>query len=286
MNNSPVYQTPVDNLLQPIEFSHRQREWLDYPTLYGLTAADLPELVRLSLDENPPNCENYEWMLHGLIAVLQLDPTMAIGLYLQQLHKFPDDELLLEEASRICQKVGRIAIEPCAIFLKNIAEDEWTRIAVADGLEEIAKSYPDCRDACVQAMIAQLSLYKVETSESLNSTLVDNLAELKAFEAADLIAEVFVNCDLDEWRTGSWPSVQVRLGLKSKSDFSAKELKATPPPQILAIRESLDRLNEFNAQSRNQQLPLNFSNQAAHPPQYKGFGSSLPRQKKNKQKKR
>jgi hypothetical protein len=33
--------------------------------------------------------------------------------------------------------------------------------------------------------------------------LVDNLAKLKAVEAADLIQEVFENVDLDEFRTGS-----------------------------------------------------------------------------------
>ena len=293
MNDTNPYQAPVDRLLQEIEFNNFRKEWPDYLALYGFTAADLPELIRLSLDEEPPDCQNYEWMLHGLIAVAQLDPKSAINLYLQQIHLFIGDILLLEESSRLCRKVGKIAIEPCASFLQNTAEDEWSRVAIVDGLEEIAKSDADSREACVQVMINQLSFYKLEVSAVVTSALVDNLAELQAVEAADLIESAFADGDLDEWRTGSWPAVQVRLGLKSESDFSPEELKSTPPPQVVAIREALDQLAGFQpsmkrvkTQSGSKQELLNFSNQAALQPKNPGFGSSQPRQKKNKKKKR
>jgi hypothetical protein len=293
MNNTKPYQAPVDRLLQDIEFHDFGKEWPDYLALYGFTAADLPELIRLSLDEEPSDCENDEWMLHGLIAVAQLAPKSAIDLYLQQIQVFFDDYLLLEESSRLCRNVGKIAIEPCASFLQNTAEDEWSRIAVVDGLEAIAKSDADSRDTCVQVMMNQLSLYKLENSPLVPSALVDNLVALQAVEAADLIESAFTDVGLDEMRTGSWPAVQVKLGLKSKSDFSPEELKPNLPPKIVEIRELLDQLATFQPPTkrvktqfgRNQE-PLNFSNQTALQPKNPGFGSSQPRQKKNKKKKR
>lgn len=293
MNKSNPYQAPVDQLLQEIEFTPYREEWPNYLELYGLTTADIPELKRLSLDKEPATCQNYEWMIHGLRAVAQLDPIASIDLYLQQLRIFIDDDFLRDEADAISRKAGKQAIEPFTHFLKNTAENEWARVSIADGLEEIAKADPDSRAACVQVMMDQLRMYKLPENEILNSTLVDNLAQLKAVEAANLIEEVFAHGDLDEWRTGSWPAVQVRLGLKSESDFSPEELKATPPPNILAIREALDLLQTatppFKAvqqSAKYKQQPLDFSNQAALKPKSAGFGSAQSRPKKNKQKKR
>jgi hypothetical protein len=293
MANSSPYQAPVDQLLQEIEFTTYQQKWPDYVGIYGFTAADIPELKRLSLDEEPPACQNYEWMIHGLRAVTQLDPTASIDLYLQQLSVFIDDEFLWEEATAISLTAGKTAIAPYTKFLNNTAENEWARMSIVDGLEEIAKADPDSRDACVQVLIDQLRMYKLPENEILNSAIVDNLAQLKAVEAADLIEEVFTHGDLDEWRTGSWPAVQVQLGLKSESDFSPEELKATPPPHILAIRESLDQLQTAQPKfkpvkpsAKYKQQLLDFSNQAALKPKNAGFGSAYPRPKKNKQKKR
>ncbi len=301
MTNSAAYQAPVNQLLQPIDFKYSPEPWPDYPTLYGLTAADLPELTRLSLDLEPADCENYEWMTHALRAIMQIDRTTAIDLYLQQLHLFPDDDVIWDEVTLICQIVGATAIEPLAAFLKNTAEDEWSRKAVIDGLEELAKFDPTCLDACVQVLIEQLRLYKLETNNVVNSSLVDSLTQLQAIEAADLIEEVFANFELDEWLTGSWPSVQVELGLKSASDFTTEELKPTPPPQILAIRKSLDQLSKFTEleemarmQSERKQKPVDFVKGAVLPPKKAGFGGMENRSpkvqaklsKKNKPKKR
>jgi hypothetical protein len=66
MSDSRPYQAPVDQLLRLEDITESKTKWPDYPTLYGLTMADLPELMRLSLDEDPLGVENYEWMIHGL----------------------------------------------------------------------------------------------------------------------------------------------------------------------------------------------------------------------------
>ena len=96
----------------------------------------------------------------------------------------------------------------------------------------------------------------------------------------------FADGELDEWLTGSWPLVQVKLGLKSESDFSAEELKPTPPPQVLAIRESLDQLAGFRKSIKENQVrfvqktkPISFAKVATLPPKKSGFGGSGIRSK-------
>jgi Protein of unknown function (DUF1186) len=275
MTNSLLYRSPVDQLLQAIELNPFAAKWPDYLTLYGLAATDLPELMRLSLDEDPPKCKNDAWMFHALIAVTQLDPVVAIDLYVQQLYVFAGDELLWEAATRVCRMAGKAAIEPCAHFLQDLNGHEWSRSSVIEGLETIVEMYPDCREACVQVMFGQLHRYQLETSNVVNSALVDALTELQVVEAAGLIEEVFKNCELDEYRTGSWPSVQVRLGLKSESDFTEKELKATPPPAIVSIMKSLGQLTEIQAQlkeTKTRSEPKPMFKQAALSPKKPGFG--------------
>jgi hypothetical protein len=294
MSDSQTYQSPVNQLLKEIEgYKFFQNKWLDYPKLFGFTKDDLPELIRLGLDEDPVGCdENGEWMFHALIAVAQLDPVAAIDLYLQQLQIFPEDDLLMNEAEAICRNAGKAAIEPCRRFLQDIEQDEWYRMVVSDGIAAIAEDDPGSRDACVKVLMDQLHLYKLPDSDVVISALVDNLVKLKVVEAADLIQEVFENVDVDEFRTGSWPAVQVKLGLKSEADFTPEELKSTPPPQIMAIRESLEQLEKLQNLQRRQeafapkQSPLNFSLPKTVKPKSVGFGSTQPRPKKNKPKKK
>jgi hypothetical protein len=291
MSESKPYQAHVNQLLESVPgYKLFQNEWLDYSALFGFTVVDLPELIRLSLDEDPPHCETDEYMFHGLIAVAQLDPVAAINLYLQQLHLFEDDDLLMGVAKDICRNAGKVAIEPCVRFLKNTEEDEWYRTAISDGLVAIAEADPDSRDACIQVLMEQLRLYQQEDNDIVNSVLVDNLVRLKAVEAADLIQEVFTQGDIDEFRTGSWPRVQVELGLKSESDFTPEELRGTPPPELLALRESLDRWQELQDSQKRQEVfgqkSLNFSVLKTPKPKSIGFGSSQPRPKKNNLKKK
>jgi hypothetical protein len=264
------YQDPVAQLLALDVTTQAEEEWIDYATNFGLSTADLPELTRLSWDEEPPNCDSGEWVTHSLRAIVQLDPAAGIDLYLKQLEQFPQDDFLHEEMNGIGRQVGEIGIEPLVKCLKDGAQDAWVRSTAARGLEEIARSHPEFRANCVQALTEQLQRYCEQDDDILNSALVDNLINLKAVEAAPLIEEVFIAREIDEWLTGSWAAVQVELGLKQESDFSPAELQATPPEHILKLREQLNL------------TPLSMVEQ----PVSKGFGASVKPSKKPKQAKK
>jgi hypothetical protein len=258
MSDSHSYQHPVAQLLLLKETTNWQDEWIDYSARYGLTTADVPELIRLSWDEQPLNCEADEWAVHSLRAIVQLDPDVGLNLYLEQLQKFPDDDYLHEEISGICQRVGAIAIDPLVRLMGDSThQHQWSRSTAANGLEHIAKVYPECRETCVQALIEQLQRYREEENDDfLNSTLADNLIHLKAVQASSLLADVFENGEIDELLTGTWAAAQVELGLKQESDFSPEELK-----------------------------PTLFNYFLANQPVSKGFGSVKPGNKGKKEKK-
>jgi hypothetical protein len=281
MTESHSYQHPVSQILHLKEAPSWEDDWLDYTKMLGLTTADIPELIRLSWDQEPLDFEVEEWGVHAIRAVIQLDSEVGLNLYIDQLKKFPDDDWLHEEVSGISKRVGAIAIKPFVELLEDPSQELWLRSTAANGLQEVAKAYPECRDACVQATIAQLHHYQQQDDGVINSILVDTLIQLKAVEAASLIEQVFANCEIDEWLTGSWAAAQVKLGIKQESDFLPEDLKPKPPEKILAIREMLDafeknrNVNDWNQRSLMPTKPV-----------AKGFGLSKQGKQSNKNKKK
>ena len=224
-------------------------------------------------DDNDSEIAFYE--IHVLRAVFQIDIETGIKLYIDQLKKFPNDDYLHEEIHGIVRYAGAIAIAPFTQALTDNTQESYPRTTFANGLEEIGKTHPECREACVNALITQLQNYHIQDGDYLNSVLVHSLIKLKAVEAVDLIEEVFTNREIDEWCTGSWASAQVSLGLKQESDFSPEELKPKPSEKILAIREMINNLEKLVAledQKKRSPIPKK--------PAAKGFGSSKSNKKK------
>lgn len=281
MTETQAYPDPISQLLAFKEKTTWQDEWIDYQSIFGFTKADVPELIRLTSDEENPiddddleNDGSLDLYIHALRALAQIEPETAVNVYLEQLQKFPDDDFLHEEIDGISKRLGAIAIAPFVKALGNTALDNQVRMTAANGLEGIAKSYPEFRDACVEPMIAQLRYYQDQDDALINSVLVDNIVHLKGVEAIDLLAEVFANREIDEMLTGSWAAVQVALGVKQASDFSPEDLKPKMPLNLLQLQKTLFELVE-------RQMSI-----APVRPVAKGFGGGNKKQKvKNKKKK-
>ena len=269
MSESQPYQNPVAQLLNFDIPTNWQDIWIDYSAKFGFTKADVPELIRLSWDQDLMDGESVNSGIHALRAAAQLEPEIAIKEYVKLLIEFPDDDYLHEEISGISKQVGEIAIAPLKSVLDDSKQDQWIRVTAADGLEEIGKFHAELRQTCIENLIDSLQNYRDINNDVITSTLVSNLTQLKAVESADLIGEVFANTEVDEWVTGSWAMVQVELGLKKESDFSAKELDPKPPDYILAIRAQ----HRQDEKARKRQLSLTELIVPARPAA-KGFGSS------------
>jgi hypothetical protein len=281
MSESQAYQNPVAQLLKFDTPTNWQDTWIDYSSQFGLTKADVPELIRLSWDQDLMDGESAYSGVHALRAAAQLEPETAFQEYVKLLIEFPDDDFLHEEIYGISKQVGEIAIAPLRNIIDDSTQYQWVRVTAANGLEEIGKAHSELRQTCIHNLIETLQNYRDINNEVITSTLVSNLTQLKAVEAVDLIGEVFANTEVDEWVTGSWAAVQVELGLKKESDFSPKELEPKPPDYILAIREQQRQIEK----ARKNQRSLTELTVPARPAA-KGFGASKQGNKSSKDKKK
>lgn len=223
MSPTHTYQDPVAKLIYLEDTKWNDEHWLDYVNELGLTIADLPELNRLSWDEEDDGDFNsISYGIHALRASIQIDPVVGIKLYIEQLQKFPDYDWLHEEIYGIGRNAGANAIAPLKTVIDDSTQEQWVRVTAANGLEEIGKAHIDLRQTCIDNLVDTLQNYRDVNNDVVTSTLVSNLTQLKAVGAVDLIGEVFANTEVDEWVTGSWASVQVELGLKKSRTFLQK----------------------------------------------------------------
>jgi hypothetical protein len=266
--NSAAYSAPVAKFLSYGECKPiRAENWPNYPVELGLTLADVPELIRMALDLSLLEEDGLEvWAsIHAWRSLGQLRAKEAIQ-PLMQLFGDIDNEWALIELPKVYGLIGPQAIPALSEYLTDSGNETWARVAAADSISKIAGAYPEHRDACVSAITGELGNF-AENEETLNSLLICHLIELKVVEAAPLIEQVYAGGGVDESMPGTWPAVQVELGLKKKEDFTKEELQHKISPEMEKLGMILDILERQAHQS-------------------KGFGGAVPTKNKQGKKKK
>lgn len=255
------YSDAVTQLLLDKDPDYEGLTNFDYVGQYKLTPADLQELEQLAFSEEPlPEGDSYHagYHLRACCAIAQLAPEVAPRVSFTLLAQYPDDDDLHETLPPMLARIGPSAFPQLQETMADVKLNQWVRDTAAQSVEAIAKAQPDSRDASVTLLMDQLKRSIDEAgaeddSDVLVSSLINSLMNLKATEAVEVMEDAFRRELADEWLTGSWPSVQVALGLKSRDDFSLEELEAKVPEHIKAFRKNLDRL----AKTRGKQRSLN-----------------------------
>lgn len=216
-------------------------DWPDYLSEVGLQSEEIPELIRMATDPAFDEMEDDRlevWApIHAWRALAQLKAEAAIVPLTTILNK--DSDWVWEELPKVYSMIGPAAIPGLANFIGDPSQDESARNTAVDCLKEIALAHPESRDACVAAMIQQLEAF-AENDNGLNTILIADLMDLKATEAAPAIEKAFAAERVDEFMVGSWPAVQIDLGLKQETDFSPDELKPKVPEYLTDVRKMLD----------------------------------------------
>ena len=183
----------------------------------GFSAEDVPELVRMAIDAelvegDDEAAETYggihAWRTLGLLrAEAAIEP--LVGLLGET-----DDEWALDELPEVLGMIGPAAFEPLRVALASwsLQRVSWMAGAAARGLMEIARRFPETRDAAVAALTRQLRWW-VRHDSALNTILIANLVVLAAVEAAPVMEEAFAAGAVDTWLISDWEDVQVALGL-------------------------------------------------------------------------
>ncbi len=227
-HTNATYQPPVSKLLTIGECQITKTEaWPDYRKKFGLTEADIPELIRMMGDvelwESEKDLELWS-VVHAWRALGQLKALEAIAPLLSQWDQYEDDDWLNSEAPFIFQLMGIDALPILAEALANQSLNEWARFAISEGVVKIAEQEPEHRDACLAVLIRQLEAYN-ENSAELNGMLVAALLGLNGVEAVEVIEQVYVAKKIDDSIPGTWATVQIELGLKQASDFASADLQ-------------------------------------------------------------
>ena len=215
-------------------------DWPDYLE-YGFTEADIPALLDLVKDETYDQADSEPseaWApLHAWRTLGQLGSNQAIGPLLDQFDRLCEDDWALPELSTVMGMLGEPAIEPLADFLNDPRHTVFARVMALDGLAEIAKRMPDCRERVIQCYQDYMH-NPDETAHVLNGLLIADLLDLNATEAIDDIRQLFAWECVDITCAGDLEEVEIELGFKSE--------RSTPEPDYAEVYglEPLDILEK------------------------------------------
>lgn len=220
------YQPPVSKLLTFGDLNKMKlRTWPDYVTKLGFTSEHIPELLRMMSDRAlwEADSDSLEvWATaHAWRALAELQAIEMIDPLMELFSAYEEDDWISMDAPEVVVRLGIAALPKLKEVLANSSYTEWSRYAIAEGIERLA-SNPEHQAECVQILTQQLEAY-ADNGEILNGAIVSSLVELQVVEAADLIEQVYQSGKIDDSLAGTWPRVQVDLGLKQESDFSEKD---------------------------------------------------------------
>ena len=305
------YSPPVEQLLAYGQCHRAQVEqWSDYIGELQLSTEHIPDLIRMVMDQALWDSEAEDcspWApCHALRILGQFKSETAIEPLLNVCEKFDQIDWVREELPDIFNLIGPAAIPALANFLSDSAKDGGPKVTIAHCLAEMGNGHPESRDDCVKALIQTLEGF-ADLDDYVNGFIVSYLLDLNAVEAAPLIEQVYAEGPIYEMCAGSWPGVQVKLGLKSEADFSPEELKPKLPEKFAALGEMFRLIEDKLGPDQNildvllsglkadpsKQLP-DFKNaslasqQRSDSSSSQGFGQgkAVPSQKKKKKKKR
>lgn len=210
-----------------------EKVWPDYSKM-GIDQSDVPELIRLISDESLHQADDKTpevWVpLHAWRALGQLKAVEAVTPLISQFNEMVEDDWAFSELPIVLGMIGKSAIEPLSSYLKDTRHDEYVRVMAGDGLCQIVKHHPACRDNVLSHYQAYLRQPDISLP-GLNGLVIAYLLDLKAKELIDDIREVFGKNCVDISCAGDLEEVEIVLGFRTE--------RSTPKPKFF---KSLNKL--------------------------------------------
>jgi hypothetical protein len=243
----------------------------DYVAEYGLTADHVPALIELATrwDDAWNDSEAVYAPVHAWRALAQLRAVDAVQplLEAQRMLDEMEDDWYLDDFHLVFGLIGPPALDKLAAFLADPSECELPRTKAADGLSEIAQRHPDTRGRVIQVLTSVLGQHRVEDAE-LNGSIVGDLVELEAVEAAAAIERAFAANVIDPTIAGDWSDVRRELGvtgiglapdtspgwttLAERLGFPSVPYETVKPHRVAQQRRA-DRAHERKAKAKRKQ---------------------------------
>jgi uncharacterized protein DUF1186 len=246
------YPSPVDALLSFGDARETMAEWPDYGQL-GLGPEHIADLIRMATDPqlNRADEDNQAvWApIHAWRALGQLRAAEAVEPLLSLHDTLEDKDWILQELPAVYGLIGSPAVPALSAYLADPEHDLWSRVAAANGLAKIGQRHPEARAAAIAAISSVLERH-AEHDEALNGSLVSDLIDLMAVEAAPTIERAFADDDVDTMVAGDWEDVQIALGLLTE--------RSTPRPSYNPLSRTSTRKRAAIISRSEMTRPLTF----------------------------
>ncbi|HTK08979.1 MAG TPA: hypothetical protein VL485_17550 [Ktedonobacteraceae bacterium] len=232
-----TYTEPVNQLLHFRELeSSFDIEKIDYVTKFGLSRADIPELIRLASDEDflQEDAESIEAAapIYALEALTQLHAEEAIEPLLTPLKNHAKDEWVIAALIRFYTTFAARSIPTIRpILFDSTITDPFAKGLAGDIITSIAEQHPETRSECIEVFIAVLNAEPADPE--LNGEIVQDLITLHAVEAVPTVEKAFQADKVDLVFGSTWEDFQVDMGLKEpdetkKSFFQDLDFSSAP----------------------------------------------------------
>jgi hypothetical protein len=123
------------------------------------------------------------------------------------------DDWASEELPHVFGKIGESAIDPLMHLAGDARAKQFARSIAVCGLRRVADYHPETRDRVV-ARLAEMLAGADEDHVEFNTTLLVELVELQAVEAAEPIERAFAGNLIDVGMMGDWEDVRRTLGVE------------------------------------------------------------------------
>lgn len=249
MSVSTTYQAPVAQLLTlglNMRAPQSRDHWLGYRGL-GLSAADVPELLRMAQDralhesidqDHEVWAPLHAWRALGqLKATAAIQPLLSLAAYLDDRH----DEWYLTELPQVFACIGLATLEPLGDTLADTTRPPFVRVLAADSLRVLVTAHPNCREHVVELLTRQAWRYQ-DTDPTVTTYVVLHLVELDVKDAAEVIERAYAAEKVDERAIGTWGDIRDELGVEGMGLVPAHRARPLNP-----LAEALARLQSAPA---------------------------------------
>lgn len=214
-----VYQPPVSALLtlgRPRDKAFS--EWPDYVGTYGLSASDVPELIRLFKDETfldpePGKRPEPYAFIHAMRALGQLRDEAALNFLLELAETEEDSDWVWEDVPYTIALMGPSVLPRLEASLERTSKEMVIGLTLVTCLEKMAELHPDTRQVCIDILTRRLE-HAADNDDGVNGSIISTLIDLKALDSLPVIEKAFATNNVDLMVAGDWDDVQVGFGLK------------------------------------------------------------------------
>jgi len=240
---SEPYVPPISHLL---ELGNAWNTHHDYGPEYGITVDDIPELRRLLFDEtlygigeHEDEDDNHGWgYIHAMLALGQLKTLEALKILIEATIILTDHDGVWDSIPEAMGNMGPAGLSLLAEAFRQHRQDFLKSAPFLGAIGEIGKQYPEAEVQSIQTLTELLSEH-AENSAEMNGSIIAELMDLHAVEAAPIMERAFKAGHVDAMMAGDWEQIQVELGLKlptvdhDEVAFFQRYLdKFAPPPEV------------------------------------------------------